>query len=1075
MAVNLILSGRRQLARSIASLLLSFPIVTAAEVATDFQFPIHQNDGIQIWNSGLGISGGWGNGQDYQHEDADHQDGIIFGGSHLGEDWSDNRGVAGMPVYCIADGVVTLFTSSSAYGAVMMVRHDLPEGGYVISLYGHIQSPQQFESTHGWKPTPGISVQKGSLIAQVASSSELEEASNNSNYPYPPHLHFEIRGDQSQTGLTDTQTDNGYGAGTGYFDPTDIATSYASSSTSDWNPLAGFIESRMPLPGNFSSLMAEYRSDGIFTSEEPRSIDTRGEFAYVIATAMRVRSDLELPLPDDTHQFSDLAGHPWEDEVATLVAMGAISTSNSQFRVNDTITRGEAIAIATVCLEYFNGSLPSGGTGRFAYDVADFGNFLFIDNHPFYSTFQKALAAGLTDGLVQQMMSRSSGQSLGNFGMLLPDTSIRRGDTVRLCENLISIANPPLTYPDIAVSYSGIDIANDDSEPTSTKGTHFGSNVMIGTSETRGFEIQNTGNALLTISNFTISDPEFSIVQAPTNLQINGTGVLVIRYTPADAQEDTAVVSFTTNVNDQNPFTFAVFGGGEVDELQPPTNVSASKGTFTDRVRITWNIVSGADRYYVYRASTLNGSYSALSGFSVGNSRDDLLAAAGQTFYYRVRAFAAGEGFSSYSATDSGYMSQPTDSSPPILAINSPADNQSVSTNQLSVSGTATDNVGVTSVEVKTNSNSWIPATLAGTSWTATVLLTEGSNTVFARARDAAGNYSAVKFINLTYEQPRPVITIVAEQSLAVEDTSDELTFRLSRSITGGAIGVSVEFSGTAQSSGAPPGGPDADYGATAGDGFFIGSSGLVQFGDGVASVLLRVIPNADSTDEDNETVTLTVSDGPTYTAGTQNTATGTIIDDDSGDDHGNSIEEATLIYHGNSIAAEIETGGDSDYFRIDLTEPSLILAYTSSALDSYGWLYDASGERLARNDDGGEGANMRMTKADLPPGSYYIAVAGLNSQVSGSYFLTVKILPQSKAAIETMVIQPQTNRPRITFQKQSGWIYELSKSGDGKAWSPLQMFSASESGSQSIDAPENPSEVLTQLYRLDIVEGQTF
>jgi PKD repeat protein len=84
-----------------------------------------------------------------------------------------------------------------------------------------------------------------------------------------------------------------------------------------------------------------------------------------------------------------------------------------------------------------------------------------------------------------------------------------------------------------------------------------------------------------------------------------------------------------------------------------PTGVSASDGTFTDRVRITWNASPGATGYWIYRNTTASPPAAEIGGaFSPGY--DDLTAVAGQTYWYWVRAGNA-SGWSTYSVPDTGF------------------------------------------------------------------------------------------------------------------------------------------------------------------------------------------------------------------------------------------------------------------------------------------------------------------------------------------------------------------------------------------------------------------------------------
>jgi hypothetical protein len=86
----------------------------------------------------------------------------------------------------------------------------------------------------------------------------------------------------------------------------------------------------------------------------------------------------------------------------------------------------------------------------------------------------------------------------------------------------------------------------------------------------------------------------------------------------------------------------------------PPTGVSASDGTFSDKVRISWSPSAGADDYKVFRNTTNSsaGAAELVSGHSA-SPYDDYSAAPGLTYYYRVKACNSA-GCSDYSAYDSG-------------------------------------------------------------------------------------------------------------------------------------------------------------------------------------------------------------------------------------------------------------------------------------------------------------------------------------------------------------------------------------------------------------------------------------
>jgi len=82
--------------------------------------------------------------------------------------------------------------------------------------------------------------------------------------------------------------------------------------------------------------------------------------------------------------------------------------------------------------------------------------------------------------------------------------------------------------------------------------------------------------------------------------------------------------------------------------LTPPTGVSATDGTYTDKVRITWDSVSGATEYHVHRASTSSGYYVPLGKVS-STLFDDINTNSNITYYYKVKAYNISTDYSAYS------------------------------------------------------------------------------------------------------------------------------------------------------------------------------------------------------------------------------------------------------------------------------------------------------------------------------------------------------------------------------------------------------------------------------------------
>ena len=107
---------------------------------------------------------------------------------------------------------------------------------------------------------------------------------------------------------------------------------------------------------------------------------------------------------------------------------------------------------------------------------------------------------------------------------------------------------------------------------------------------------------------------------------------------------------------------------------------------------------------------------------------------------------------------DLSAVGTPTGDAPPTIDITSPSSDQTFDAADITVSGNASDNVDVASVEVKLVSGSWAPAT--GTdSWNKDVTLNLGPNTIHARATDTSGltaETSMTVYYNLPTEDTTP-------------------------------------------------------------------------------------------------------------------------------------------------------------------------------------------------------------------------------------------------------------------------------------------------------------------------------
>ena len=97
---------------------------------------------------------------------------------HLGEDWNKESGGntdCGLPVYAASRGTIVFAGEAGpGWGKVIIIRHKLPDGSAVETLYGHLSSMTR---------TSGQAVERREAIGRIGDADGA----------YPCHLHFELR------------------------------------------------------------------------------------------------------------------------------------------------------------------------------------------------------------------------------------------------------------------------------------------------------------------------------------------------------------------------------------------------------------------------------------------------------------------------------------------------------------------------------------------------------------------------------------------------------------------------------------------------------------------------------------------------------------------------------------------------------------------------------------------------------------------------------------------------------------------------------------------------------------------
>lgn len=182
-------------------------------------------------------------------------------------------------------------------------------------------------------------------------------------------------------------------------------------------------------------------------------------------------------------------------------------------------------------------------------------------------------------------------------------------------------------------------------------------------------DIRATATLTITVASVTPSAPEtltlvsateagvalaWSAVEDASSYQLwranDGEAAAVVASTTATNHTDASAipgVSYIYRIASANGAGVGEPGEACVTATRPisaPSGVSASYGTYADKVLVAWNASEGASHYRVWRLENTDGEKTALGVWQDALSFEDTAAAAGVAYYYSVQAAADGEG-----------------------------------------------------------------------------------------------------------------------------------------------------------------------------------------------------------------------------------------------------------------------------------------------------------------------------------------------------------------------------------------------------------------------------------------------
>jgi Tfp pilus tip-associated adhesin PilY1 len=108
-------------------------------------------------------------------------------------------------------------------------------------------------------------------------------------------------------------------------------------------------------------------------------------------------------------------------------------------------------------------------------------------------------------------------------------------------------------------------------------------------------------------------------------------------------------------------------------------------------------------------------------------------------------------------------------------------------------------------------------------------------------------------------------------------------------------------------------------------------------------------------------------------------------------DDHGSDTTHATPVNCMETMGGVLETGGNEDYFEIELSGDGRLTVYTTGTTDTVGVLMDKHPQIITQDNNSGTDNNFFIER-DLPKGTYYVSVSHNDTaNGTGPYTLNVE------------------------------------------------------------------------------------